>query len=93
MFHYGPGHIISTDYMLAKLTLPSPVPKSDSELIPFLELHTSELIVWKMPVERVYFLNKESEILGAYKNVRLTSRKIPDIRLTINTVWGELVRS
>ena len=57
MFHYGPGHIISTDYMLAKLTLPSPVPKSDSELIPFLELHTSELIVWKMPVERVYFLN------------------------------------
>ena len=33
---------INTDYMLAKLTLPSPTSKPDSELISLLELHASE---------------------------------------------------
>ena len=58
--------------MLAKLILPSPASKPDSELLPLLELPTSELEenVWTIAASRMdVFLIRESEIIETDRNI------------------------
>ena len=60
-------------YGVAKLTLPSPASRPNSELLPLLELHTAQLeeIVWEIADwgHEALFL-KESELLEANKTIR-----------------------